>query len=253
MIAKPNKQNFKLFEFDINNQIETNDRPISRLNKPAKFFTRNSDLVNQINFSNNLQKNQILTLPINIKTDSFQFKQIDRNILLHKIIHNQLKTEKCRNCGINFAGKRCLNCEYSNSNNLVWLTNLSRLNKNELARKVSSSNSVYRSNSASSCRTTSSKKSADSTFEKLPKQEAFYKIWKKMSNTQKQNVITKLKDNPNLESASTSHLNELIKVNCIKLVRANSDYGFCYSDSYKYEKEDKDYINYVPILKKYGL
>lgn len=251
MIAAKSNKHFKVFEFEVKNQIELVDRSASRSAKQIRTLNRVTNL-DLINYSNQLHKNQILSLPINIKTSSFQYKQIDRNNLIHRLINNQLKTEKCRTCGISFSGKKCFNCEYNNSSNIVWLSNLSRLNKDELARRVSSSTSLYRVNSAGSCRSTSSKKSSDSSLEKLPKQEAFYKLWNKMNNSQKQNIITKLKESPNLDSPSSSHLNELIKISCIKL-RSSSAYNTTASYSEYFKNEDKDCINYVPILKKYGL
>lgn len=245
MISESYRANFQLFEFKSKEKLETK----SLAQRTVKFTNRKYiEQTNQINIGNQLKKQQILSLPLNIKTNLEQFKKISPIGFIHKLVNNQFANENCRVCGINFLNskKKCLYCEYNDSNNIDWYSNLSRLKKEELVKKLSS-------NSQQFIRIASANKSKQNLSIKIPRQETFYKIWNKMNTAQKQQIISKLKTCPNAESnTSLASLSEIMKVNCIKFDRPASDYGCYFRENFK-NNGDKDCLNYIPILRRYGL
>ena len=132
--------NIHKFEFINKNQFHSINTTVQR---DLKFFTKRPDCSSNAKIRP-LIRTQLSSLPFDIKTDSFRLKStVNSRMLIQKLIKNRY-SQNCPNCGLdvyysnNISGysKRCLYCEYSNSKIVAWYSNLAKLNKNAMFKKI---------------------------------------------------------------------------------------------------------------------
>ncbi len=129
--------NIHKFEFINKNQFHRIGATVQR---DLKTFTRTPDY--SVNAkSRPLSRTRLESLPSEIKSDLKS--PINSRMLIQRLIKNRYN-QNCPSCGLdvyyssNVSGnfKRCLYCEYTNSKNVVWYSNLAKLNKIAMIKKI---------------------------------------------------------------------------------------------------------------------
>jgi hypothetical protein len=197
-------------------------------------FNSNQRINNANKLGNQLQvikrnKNELLNLPISMKLDH------STNQLVHNQINKQLTTTTSNSCSENVQ-KKCStnNCnnyfKNNEQNNIVWYSNLARLNKDNLIKKICSQ-SMFR---------------VDFNDPKIIKIEVFPKIdsFKVKPKSSSSSLLMTTKQDETL--------NDMIKVKCVsKYTRPKTSHCFGYNKNI--EQDDQDYLDYESIMKRWKL